>query len=431
MEGSTRQGGRQRVGEAQPRLPERSAACAGRRVTPKEALPEGEFTLGAPPPGKETRTQGTIDEAIETTAKREQIEASKPKAPVAPKESTSERVARQDREEQARRDEQAKAWLARHDEDVYTSDTLGKSIAEHVSADAEKAHRSAPQYSELREAYAESIRQGYQLTFHQFAIDASGAPTCVPWEPSGVGAGARGAEPASGQPYKATLYQGRGASLEKVYGKEAVAQGRAVPLLGPGRYYAPTRKDAETFGTVTEHEVELQNPLVIDSDTKWNAVVSAAGAGALRNLGEHIAKGEGAKIVEATERINKWAREQGHDGIVVSNITWEHDETKSLRRLAAHNQVVVFEQKPKVPVAEKTVGELQSEMEAKTKIAVGTLEAKKQAAKAKLAAGPTAEEDAIIKRLQASRKARQKMPPVPEDEPLGMAVEDDADLWRW
>ena len=61
------------------------------------------------------------------------------------------------------------------------------------------------------------------------------------------------AQHAEGDSKGRTVYQGRGASLENIYGPEAVESGRAVPLFGPGQYYTFTEADAKAYGAVTSH----------------------------------------------------------------------------------------------------------------------------------------------------------------------------------
>ena len=96
---------------------------------------------------------------------------------------------------------------------------------------------------------------------------------------------------------------------------------------------------------MTAHDVTLRNPLWIDSDRTWSDVLEKANANILNDLGYAIAHNKGADVVAATDRVQAWAKAQGHDGIV-ARVTWDNDDTKKFRRMVGHSQVVVFDQAP-------------------------------------------------------------------------------------
>jgi hypothetical protein len=140
---------------------------------------------------------------------------------------------------------------------------------------------------------------------------------------------------------KRRMYQGRGASAEDVYGPRAVAEGRAAPLFGRAQYYADDPSLAATYGDVTEHEVELRNPMVLDDDRKWVALMRDAGAENLDSKGE-LFYSNPQGVPAAGERVQEYLRSRGYDGIVV-RLDEEGDSTQRLADSAGHNQVVVFE----------------------------------------------------------------------------------------
>jgi hypothetical protein len=146
-----------------------------------------------------------------------------------------------------------------------------------------------------------------------------------------------------------TVYQGRGNTPEEIYGKEAVDAGRAVPIFGKGQYYATTSKDAAQYGKVTAHpRPKLANPFVLDSDKKWRSLIIDAQVPHLDNMNEFFYK-ESQKIPAATEKLQDYLRRKGYDGIIVK-LAKGSDETRRLRAMVAHDQIVVFAK----PAASKT-----------------------------------------------------------------------------
>ena len=124
--------------------------------------------------------EGTADHITPTTPEakarladvRHMVEGTKPRTTVRTPEARAAGKAVLT-EVKTRRDAQTAAteWLARHDEAAYNSTALGTSVAATVFDAAKKAGRAVPSYAELREAYAESIRKGEQVSFPQFALE--------------------------------------------------------------------------------------------------------------------------------------------------------------------------------------------------------------------------------------------------------------------
>lgn len=133
------------------------------------------------------------------------------------------------------------------------------------------------------------------------------------------------------------LYQGRGATPEEVYGKDAVEQGRAVPLFGPGQYYAFRPEDAKNYGDdVKKHIVELENPLLIDSDKQWRELLAKADAQHLDNKDRKFYT-DPAGIPAATQRLQDYIKSLGHDGVEIRTVY-----ARDLEAMAGHDQVIVF-----------------------------------------------------------------------------------------
>lgn len=151
--------------------------------------------------------------------------------------------------------------------------------------------------------------------------------------------------------YKATLYRGQGASLEDVYGPESVSAGRAVPILGTAGYYAHSEDDAKAYGDVTEHEVELANPLKITTGAQWRDLLVAADAMELHSTDARWKKNP-TDIPTATAKVQAYIKAQGYDGVIISNTETE----KRLRESFGHDQVVKFSDTAAPVPADQPVG---------------------------------------------------------------------------
>lgn len=152
---------------------------------------------------------------------------------------------------------------------------------------------------------------------------------------------------------KRKLYQGRGATPEEVYGKEAVDAGRAVPLFGPGEYYASNKEDAANYGKdISERDdVELKKPFVLDSDAKWKDLLEKSGADHLDNMGPKFYQ-DPKGVPGATEKLQAYIKSLGHDGIEVK---LSGENTRRLEAMVGHDQTVVFGEAKKPEAAKPKV----------------------------------------------------------------------------
>jgi len=151
--------------------------------------------------------------------------------------------------------------------------------------------------------------------------------------------------------FKTTMFQGRGASLEDVYGDQAVKEGRAVPILGAGQYFTFNEADAKNFGKTSSHDVSIKNPLVIDSDKLWFDLLKTADTPHLNSAG-FLFYEDPKGIPAATEKLKDYVVSQGYDGIVIKNT----DDNKRLRESFGHDQVVVYESLQDQEAKPKTEG---------------------------------------------------------------------------
>jgi hypothetical protein len=154
------------------------------------------------------------------------------------------------------------------------------------------------------------------------------------------------------------LYRGEGATPEKVYGAEHVAQGRGYPIMGKASYYAMTRADAETYGDkIAEEEVGLSKPLTLESDQQWRALLRAAGTEELHSTSrEQFESPE--RMPEWTEKLQTYIKSQGYDGVIVKLMPRsEGDLTRRMNETFGHSQVIKFGARPvtaKVTAPERT-----------------------------------------------------------------------------
>jgi len=143
--------------------------------------------------------------------------------------------------------------------------------------------------------------------------------------------------------FVAKMFQGRGATREGVYGEERVKRGTAFPVVGPANYYAFTEKDAQLYGNVLVHNVELENPLVIENVLQFRKLLGAADALRIDPLGREAFLGVASDYLPATIRVKNYVQSQGHDGIVVK----VGDPNGPLAKMFAHDQVVAYGKVPK------------------------------------------------------------------------------------
>jgi len=91
--------------------------------------------------------------------------------------------------------------------------------------------------------------------------------------------------------------------------------GDAVPVAGPGKYFAFDESHAREFGPNVEkaHLADaVQNPLVINDGEAWRALTKEAGWEFPNPFG--VGK---AKLEELTNRLRQLVQSKGHDGIVI------------------------------------------------------------------------------------------------------------------
>lgn len=136
--------------------------------------------------------------------------------------------------------------------------------------------------------------------------------------------------------FSGNLFQGRGATPAEVYGPEAVALGRAVPILGSGQYYAFNAEDAAHYGAVKQHAVALQHPFIIDSAKTWNDLLNAADAQHL-NSRARLFYEEPQLVPAAASRLRNYLVSQGYDGAII-----RVGQVKALRESFGHDTVVSY-----------------------------------------------------------------------------------------
>ena len=137
------------------------------------------------------------------------------------------------------------------------------------------------------------------------------------------------------------LFQGRGATPAQIFGQEAVEEGRAVPLFGKADYFALTEEVATQFGTVSRvADIQLNNPFVLDSDTKYFQLLKDADVPVLDSRSRLFVE-QPETIPAATEKLQEYLKSLGHDGIVV-RLSEVDDSTRRLTTMAGVDQVVQF-----------------------------------------------------------------------------------------
>ena len=140
----------------------------------------------------------------------------------------------------------------------------------------------------------------------------------------------------TGKPFKARLARGSGAKLSP-YNEI----GPQTPILGEGRYTSSDREYIKDFGPeVTEHDVELTNPLVISSDTQWRALTKRAGW----EYPNPLRPDDKAKTQADIDAMRAMLEKDGHDGVVVQ-VPESEAVGKLLQRVFGASQVVEFKSK--------------------------------------------------------------------------------------
>lgn len=161
---------------------------------------------------------------------------------------------------------------------------------------------------------------------------------------------AAAAPKAKGKGFFGKLFQGRGATPEQIYGPEAVAAGRAAPIMGKAQYFAFNEEDASIYGTVTQHDVKLDNPLHINSDKAWHDLLQKAGTMVLSSRGKEFYT-HPERIPAAGEKLQAYLKAQGYDGVVVqfphdADMNARGESIKAIRETFGHDTVIKFGEPP-------------------------------------------------------------------------------------
>jgi hypothetical protein len=150
----------------------------------------------------------------------------------------------------------------------------------------------------------------------------------------------------TGKPFKAKLIRGQGAA-ESPYNEMGVQE----PILGEGLYTTHDEEYASSFGpNITEHQVALNNPLVIETDNQWRDLTKRAGWSRPNPIGAD--KQQTSKDIA---RLRQMLVNDGHDGVVVL-VPPDERRGKTLQNVFGADQVIEFNvQKPApVPAVEKS-----------------------------------------------------------------------------
>jgi hypothetical protein len=145
----------------------------------------------------------------------------------------------------------------------------------------------------------------------------------------------------SGQPISIAGFRGEGKAKADIYA------GPQVAIAGEGRYIAVRQMDAKQYGDkITEETIQLERPLVIESDSAWRELTQAAGwrTGNLAGYDDATAKG-------LTEELKQLVISRGHDGLIV-RVPESEMTGKTLQRVFDHDQVIAYNQpRPTAPEA--------------------------------------------------------------------------------
>jgi len=136
----------------------------------------------------------------------------------------------------------------------------------------------------------------------------------------------------TGKPFKATLIRGQGAT-ESPYNDF----GAQEPILGQGRYTTYDEEYASIFGpNITEHEVSLKNPLVIDNDLRWKNLTKKAGW-----KFPNPSMAEPGRAKQEIANLRKMLVDEGYDGVVILVPESEIDG-KTLQNVFGADQAIEF-----------------------------------------------------------------------------------------
>jgi hypothetical protein len=146
----------------------------------------------------------------------------------------------------------------------------------------------------------------------------------------------------TGQSVTLPLYQGRGESLKNIYSDVQ------VPVAGQGQYYAATGEDAANYGDVKKYNITLKNPLVVTTDEEWKDLAKKkAGWQYVNPFGL-----EEKELKKITQDLKDAVLSQGYDSLVIRPSN-QGDDAKTLYRVFAHDQVVVYKEQEVAETLEK------------------------------------------------------------------------------
>lgn len=133
------------------------------------------------------------------------------------------------------------------------------------------------------------------------------------------------------KPWSGSVFHGAGRADRG----SAYKYGPGAVFGGDATYYALGRGTAERYGPdVTEHKVELKDPVHIRSDEQWRELTSRAGV--RPDMGLKTFKPE--VMAEQSEKLTRYLHEQGYDGAVITVPA----SSKYLYQIFGHDQAVAF-----------------------------------------------------------------------------------------
>ena len=141
----------------------------------------------------------------------------------------------------------------------------------------------------------------------------------------------------TGQPFRTKLLRGQG--TDKSPYSQYVPQ---EPILGKGFWTTPSREYASIFGkNITEHDVFIENPLVIRTDEEWRDLIKQAGWKYANPFGQDL------EITKKNIRdIRALIESKGHDGVVIDP-SEDGDAAKTLWNVFGEQQAVDFKSQGK------------------------------------------------------------------------------------
>ena len=141
----------------------------------------------------------------------------------------------------------------------------------------------------------------------------------------------------TGKPFSAELMRGEGRS-DSPYSEGAPQEA----VLGAGRWTTSDREYAGHFGeNITQHSVQLDNPIVIRTDAEWRALTKEAGWKYPNPFGQDAATAS-ADIA----RLRALLEKRGYDGAIIDPVHYmRNDDAKVLWNVFGAQQAVEFRPK--------------------------------------------------------------------------------------